>query len=357
MIVAGKSRQNGKQLGRYLLAQGENENIHVLEIRGSASKSVEYGVLEMSLAAEMNKRGGKLGLYHAQIAPAYGEDNLTEEQWLRAADVLEEELKLTGQKRVIVLHDKKGKLHAHIVWQREKDGKFISDKGSYYAHDRTRDQLEREFGHTRTAQPLSHKEQLTALWQSHQEGRRFVEAAQELGYVIGDGYTTPQGKKRPYSVLTPEGKKLDLVRQLQKVKTASVGKKLKTAGKLIVPEAEIDRLAKEKGYRKERQDWQELAMKASNNLNDIAKPVDKTKARETFQTAIENKADLESGSDQQLIDELRQVLEQREQEQKEREAKWQEMKDNAPENETPAERMLRELRQNLNNRDELGLGR
>ena len=83
MIISGKSRQNGKQLGRYLVAKGENERVTALEVRGSMSDNVPGAVYEMSLRTELTKRG-RLGLYHAQIAPAYGEDGFTAEQLQKA---------------------------------------------------------------------------------------------------------------------------------------------------------------------------------------------------------------------------------------------------------------------------------
>lgn len=232
MIVRGKSRGWGGQLGNYLEAQGENESITPLEVRGTAAQDVRRAVREMSLRTELTKRG-KLGLYHAQIAPAYGEDGFTAEQWKEAADQLEKALGLTGQPRVIVLHEKKGKVHAHLVWQREKEGKLIKMSHSYRAHDRVRAALERQHRHERTRQPHDHKAELTRLWESTRDAAQFKREAEAAGYRLA------RGDRRPFHVVTPDGEKLDLVRQLQGIRTAQARERLDVIAPTLPHESEV----------------------------------------------------------------------------------------------------------------------
>jgi hypothetical protein len=239
MIISGKARQNGTQLGRYLTAQGANENVTVLEVRGTASRDPARAVQEMSLRAELTQKGVK-GLYHAHIAPAYGEDVMTPEQWQHAADVLEKELGFDAQNRIIVLHDKKGKLHAHIVWQREKDGRLLSDSHSYKAHDRARATLEQELGHRRTLQPGEAKQELTQLWEASTTGADFQRAAEVRGYRLAREYQTERGATRPYAVETPDGQKLDLARQIVGAKTADLRAKLAAIEESLPRAAELE---------------------------------------------------------------------------------------------------------------------
>ena len=233
MIVRGKSRGWGGQLGNYLEAQGENETVTPLEVRGTAAQDVRRAVLEMSMRCELTKRG-KLGLYHAQIAPAYGEDNLSPEQWKEAADQLEKALGLTGQPRVIVLHEKKGKVHGHLVWQREKEGKLVKMSHNYRAHDRVRAGLEKQLQHQRTRQPSDHKEELTRLWGQTKDAASFAKAAREAGYTLA------RGDRRPFQVVTPDGEKLDLVRQLQGVKTAQARERLDVIAPTLPHESQLE---------------------------------------------------------------------------------------------------------------------
>lgn len=261
MVIKGRSRGNGKQLGQYLIDKGRlvNEAVHVVEVRGSTSQNPKYAILEMSLAAELTR--GDLGLYHAQINPAYEEDRpMTPDDWILSADTLEKELKLDGQKRVIVLHEKKGRIHAHVVWQREKDGKLISDSQSFRAHDRARETLEKAFNHERTPQTLERnarqrtdkrKEQnkdrkgrtdpelkatITKEWQASKDGKEFIDRMKGLGIDVTRG-----DKKRPYMAFLPDGQKVDLVRQITTAKTREVKERLDPVSEYLPREADFRR--------------------------------------------------------------------------------------------------------------------
>lgn len=231
MVITGKTRQNGKQLGNYLVTQGENERIEVLEVSGATTTHVPDAVQEFSLAAELTR--GRKGLYHATIDPAYGEDGLTPEQWRRCADVLGEQLGLQEQPRVIVLHHKKERTHAHVVWQRARDGRLIDDAHSYARHDQARAQLEVELKHQRTHQPQQVKNFLTSEWQAATSAQEFYSR------ITASGFRLAQGERRPYIVQTPEGLKLDLVRQLAGVRTAEVQQRLADLAQSLPQEREL----------------------------------------------------------------------------------------------------------------------
>lgn len=160
MIIRGRTRGNGSQLASYLLSQIDNDNVRVFDIKGTTHlDDLRLSLLEMSLTCELTK--SNKGLYHAQINPAYGEDKqMSREDWLKAADILETELKLNDQKRVIILHEKKDRIHAHVVWERynHESGKMISDSYSRLAQDRARKAMELEFHHHRTSDRTNKKE-------------------------------------------------------------------------------------------------------------------------------------------------------------------------------------------------------
>src|SRR5207244_94981 len=148
---------------------------------------------------------GKKGLYHAQIAP-HGRYQMTPEQWMRSVDVLEEELGLTGQPRAVILHEKDGKEHVHVVWQRTdlETMKFISDSNNYQAHERASQKLEQEFGHEEVpgkhskrkkkeqppldeAQRLKDtalKETIARLYEQSDNAQVFRTALEQEGYIL-----------------------------------------------------------------------------------------------------------------------------------------------------------------------------
>ena len=267
MVIKGRSRSNGAQLANYLLNNRANDNARILDVRGTAQPdNLKSSLLEMSFSSRLSKRGAN-GLYHAQINPAIGEDRpMTSEDWLRAAEVLEQSLGLDGQKRAIVLHEKNGRLHGHVVWERydHHTGKLRTDGKNYKKHDQARAQIEEELGHDLTPQKAAReptdKERLSDLWREHSEGSDFVEAAAEAGYQVVQGFA-----RRPFRVLTPDGQSLDLTRQLDGTKAKAVRDRLQPireelpteADALQRQKAERDRASEQNQPEPERSEYQE----------------------------------------------------------------------------------------------------
>jgi hypothetical protein len=228
MVIRGGVRGNGAQLGRYLTERADNDNISVFDIRGTSQPDdLKMSLLEMSLTSELTM--SDKGLYHAQINPAYGDDKkMKPEDWIKAADILEDELKLNDQKRVIVLHEKKSRTHAHIVWERydHTKGIMISDSFSRLAQDRARKTMEKELlqqptPHRNTKRPEM-KAVLTELWQKTATGAEFIKGSVQKGYQIAKGEL-----RRPFMVVDETGRSFDLVRQLTGVKIKEVRERLK----------------------------------------------------------------------------------------------------------------------------------
>lgn len=227
MVIRGKTRGNGSQLANYLLTKGDNEIVNVLDIQGTAHPdNLQKSLLEMSLTSELTK--SDKGLYHAQINPAIGEDSkMQPSDWLKAAKILEKELGLEGQKRAIVLHEKKGRVHAHVVWERYDHAKgiMISDSFSRLAQDRARKSMEISFEQNQTPhrniQKAKIKEELSDLWATSKGGEHFIALAKTKGYSIGIG------RERPYVVFDDTGRSFDLVKQIRGVKTKDVRDRFK----------------------------------------------------------------------------------------------------------------------------------
>lgn len=241
-VIRGATRGGGVQLAKYLTTQAENEDIRILDVCGrhhANASQLREALYSMSLTAELTKSGK--GIYHAQINPAYGEDAaMTDEDWHKAADILGQELKLDGQRRVLVLHTKKGRTHAHVAWERYDYGKkkMVSDSYSRLAQDRARAAIEQVFEHRRTPQRNADrpdmKRVLSDLWNKFTKGGEFVKAAKHYGYVVAAGI-----QRRPFMVVDEKGRSFDLVRQLDKVKTKDVRERLKDE-KLIAEKDAIE---------------------------------------------------------------------------------------------------------------------
>lgn len=257
MVTKGKCRGNGGQLADYLLSS-KNDRAEVLEVIGTSNPAnLKSSLLEMALTATGTK--SKAGLYHAQINPDPKEPLLTAEQWQQAADILAKSLGLEGQRRAIVIHEKDGRTHAHIVFERYQEGKgkngngiLWDDKDNYRKHEQASRSMEKAFSHERTPEKadLKHvqnerkidvKETLTTLWEKHTDPAEFVKAARGLGFEVAAGE-----ERRPFKVITPEGKSLDLVRQITTAKTKDVAERLNPIRKDLWTEKEALKLAQER---------------------------------------------------------------------------------------------------------------
>ena len=145
MIIKGGSRAAPGQLARHLQRRDTNENVEILELQ-SLNSDLAEAFRDWQTLVE-GTRGTK-GLYHANIDPAK-DYTMTPEQWQRAVEVLEKELGLEGQPRAVVMHQKHGREHVHVVWARTDIDEMIlrSDSQNYQAHERASQKLEQEFGH------------------------------------------------------------------------------------------------------------------------------------------------------------------------------------------------------------------
>lgn len=247
MVIRGNIRGNGEQLAHYLLSGETNENVQILEVNGRTNATDKYlhqTMQGMSLTAELTK--SQKGLYHAQINPAYTEDRqMSHKDWLRAADILAQELGLDEQRRVVVLHTKKNRTHAHVVFERydHQTGKVVDNKFSRLAQDRARKEMERVFEHQPTPHRNKHrpelKETLTHLWSQTETGKDFVKAVHDRGYLLAEGVP-----RHPFMVVDEQGRSFDLVRQLKGGRIKDVRQRLRHED--LMPEKEAIELMRQK---------------------------------------------------------------------------------------------------------------
>lgn len=242
MIIKGKSRAGPSQLARHLGRTDTNERVALLELAWGGD-SIQEAFRDWQVISEGTK--GKLGLYHANIDPDAKYD-MTPQQWMRAVEILEEELGLQGQPRAVVMHEKHGREHIHVVWARTDMDRMIlrSDSQNYQAHERASLRMEQEFGHEhvpgkhakrdREKQPdfprsevshdewqqaerggISHRDrkaQVTALYEASDSGPAFKAALEDAGYVLA------RGDRRDFVILDDNAKAHSLGRQLPGVK-------------------------------------------------------------------------------------------------------------------------------------------
>lgn len=322
MIIKGKSRAGPSQLARHLGRADTNERVELLELAWGGT-SVQEAFRDWQVISEGTK--GRLGLYHANIDPD-AKYAMTRDQWLRAVEVLEEELGLQGQPRAIVMHEKNGREHIHVVWARtDMDTmKLRSDSMNYQAHERASLRLEQEFGHEhvpgkhakrdREAQPefptadaqhdewqqserggMNHRErkaQVKGLYEASDTGPAFKAALEDAGYVLA------RGDRRDFVILDTDAKVHSLGRQLPGV----------TAKDLRAFMADID------------PDGLPSVKEARAILRDTERPEPKRDPNQSEPHQSEPPAPVATEADRQRIDKLRAaILERHEVELKEQE--------------------------------------
>lgn len=218
-------RGNGRQLAQYLMRKADNDNVRLLAINGTAHPdNIHASLQEMSLTAELTK--STKGLYHVQICPAYN-DIITDDDWKRLADILAEETGFSGQKRAMVVHEKNGKAHLHLVIERydHMNQRMLSDSFNRLAQDRARVRMEKELNLERTPERNTRrpemKEFLLKKWMECDTIEQFLSITSKKGYQIASG------TQRPYIVIDERGRSFDLVRQLHGVRTKEVRQRLK----------------------------------------------------------------------------------------------------------------------------------
>ena len=264
MIINGASRSGGAWFAKHLTNADHNERVTLTEITGLPSADdIAAAFRVMEAIADCSGRGMvKNYFYHASINPE-PDERLPPEQRMGAIDTLESNLGLTGQPRIVVEHEKKGRVHWHVIWSRIDidTGKAISDSLTASIHEQTSRQLEAAFGlkagksvlvkggnhrHDKD-QPKSWERfrgmesgidprdlaaRITALWQIADSGKSFAAAIEGEGFILAKG-----DKPGVFLVIDPAGQEHSLVRRLKGVTTREMQARLADIDREALPDA------------------------------------------------------------------------------------------------------------------------
>ncbi|HWX35555.1 MAG TPA: relaxase/mobilization nuclease domain-containing protein [Steroidobacteraceae bacterium] len=244
MIIKGKSCGGARRLGIHLTRLDTNERFDVKEIRGVVSDNLYAALREIEAVAAgaMTTKP----FYHASINTR-GDERLTDEQRAYAIDKLESALGLTGQPRVVVVHEKKDREHCHIVWSRIDLDRMAahSDSHNFRKHEKVARALEKEFGLERVqgahverdgkprpertpshremlqaertgVSPQQAKELMTSTWQTTNNGKEFQAALAEKGWILA------RGDRRDFVAIDPTGGVHSIARRIEGAKAAEV---------------------------------------------------------------------------------------------------------------------------------------
>lgn len=244
MIIKGVSCAGAGRLATHLSRTDTNERAELKQIKGVAAENLRGALKEMeavSAGAQTTKP-----FYHASINTR-ADERLTDEQRTIAIDRLEQALGLTDQPRVVVVHEKEGREHCHVVWSRIDLDRMaaVSDSHNYRKHEQVARQLEREFGHQRVqgahierdgkdrpGRTPSHSEMLqasrtgidakeatqfmTGIWRETKTGQEFKTELEKKGWTLA------RGDRRDFVAIDPRGGIHSVSRRIEGARVADL---------------------------------------------------------------------------------------------------------------------------------------
>jgi MobA/VirD2-like, nuclease domain len=119
MILKGSQRAGAANLSAHLMNDRDNDHISVLEMRGFVADDLHGALSEAQAISKATKC--KQFMFSLSLNPP--KDHIASEQdFLDAANRAEKKLGLNDQPRAIIIHEKEGRRHAHVVWSRIDGG-------------------------------------------------------------------------------------------------------------------------------------------------------------------------------------------------------------------------------------------
>jgi hypothetical protein len=115
MILKASQRSGARQLAAHLMNDRDNDHVTLHELRGFMAADLQGALSE----AEAIAKGTRCIQYMFSLSlnpPKNGDAGI--DRLMNGIDRAEAVLDLTGQPRAIVIHEKNGRRHAHVVWSR-----------------------------------------------------------------------------------------------------------------------------------------------------------------------------------------------------------------------------------------------
>jgi hypothetical protein len=272
MIIKGKSRAGPAALAAHLGNAEKNEKVSLVKVRGTVAQDLRGALVEMDAYA-VGTRCEK-SLYHAAMSPE-PPHRLTPGQRAEAVEALEEKLGLAGHARVVVMHEKLGREHIHVVWSRiDLDNmRSISDSHNYRKHEEVSRDLERRFGHEKIQgahverDGVERPDRTPSRAELRQEERTGIkgkdvkaditeafkasDSAQAFQSALGDrGYILAKGDRRDFVIVDRAGGIHSLARRIDGMKAAELREFMAAIDRESLPDIAA---AKELAEERERQ--------------------------------------------------------------------------------------------------------
>ena len=232
MILKASTRGGGAQLATHLLRTDENDHVTVHELRGYVSSDI-HGAMKEAFAVCKGTRC-KQYLFSLSLNPPPDQTPSIEE-FEDAIGRVEERTGLSGQPRIVVLHEKLGRIHAHAVWSRINAEEMKAIQLSHWKlklRDLSRE-IFLEHDHWKLPPGLmnsAERDPRNYSLKEYQEAKRKGASARELQDTIREcwqasdskqafeqslkarGLVLARGDRRAHVVVTPDGQVLGIAR-------------------------------------------------------------------------------------------------------------------------------------------------
>lgn len=245
MIINGGQAGNVGWWTKHLQRDDTNTRAEVMEIKGLLAEDLESALKEMKAIADQSRSRGNF-MYQANLNPEANE-RLTPEQWQQAIDILEKKLGFEGLQRIVVEHEKHGRVHRHVIWNRvDVDTLKVADiTNNYEKHVEAAREIEHaldlsptpapsqdqkldrapELWEIRAAErsgidPAEVRAEMTGLWRTTDSGKAFAAAVDERGYILA------RGDRRDFCVVDHAGDAHSLARRIEDAKAKDVRERM-----------------------------------------------------------------------------------------------------------------------------------
>jgi hypothetical protein len=301
MILKGNQRGGGQQLAAHLLNSFDNERVEIIDVRGAVAQDLSGAFAEW--AAEARGTRCQKFLYSLSLNPDQTQGHLTRAQYLELLERTERSLKLVGQPRAVVFHEKRDKdgvlrEHCHAVWSRIDTDRM---KAVQISHDRlklrtvaqdfakkhglelpdgmkagkAKDTRTDRFNNRAKQENLGEKQQqertgvtkeqhmaeIAACWNATKTGSEFVHALEDKGYFLA------RGDQRGYVVVDLFGEVHSLSREL-----IGTAKAIELKERLIgYPVDKLPDVESAQAYAKQKRQEREKALAAGGSAIDEKK--------------------------------------------------------------------------------------
>lgn len=239
MIIRGSTVGNVAYWSKHLLRDDTNTRAEVKEIDGLLAGDLPTALREMEAIALQSRCRGNF-MYQANINPQIGE-RLTAEQWQEAVDTLEKKLGLEGHQRIVVEHEKEGRIHRHVMWNRV-DTETLEVADMWRSHQKemaVQRELEQQFGLEPTPEKNAERKRapelweiraaerskidrdqvradINEMWQSTDSGKAFAAAVAESPYTLA------KGDRRDFCIVDAAGDAHSLTRCVEGARAGDI---------------------------------------------------------------------------------------------------------------------------------------